>query len=120
MVSKDSGLRKTINAATNFEINPTVVSKGKEIVFFNEFVSNIGELDADVLSMIEGSCEIEVADVKTDEFRTGPREDAVDLKFEGFKGACVGADVAGVDDAIASTSDASVILLLFVWFVFTY
>ena len=56
----------------------------------------------DVLGSIKGGREIEVADIITGEFCTGRREDAVDLKFEGFEGACAGADVAGIDNAIAA------------------
>ena len=84
-VSKDSGLGQTINAATNFEVNPTVVSKGEEIVFFNESLRNIGELDVDVLGVIARSCEVEVADVETDDFFVGTIENALDLNFEDFK-----------------------------------
>ena len=64
-VSEDSGLGQAINAATNFEINPAVVSEGEQIIFVNELVRNIGELDADVFGMIERSCEIEGFDIVT-------------------------------------------------------
>ena len=62
-----------------------IVSKVEEIAFFNGFVTNVSEFDADAPGMIEGSFEVEVADVETDEFFTGMIENAVDLNFEDFK-----------------------------------
>ena len=57
-------------------------------------------------------------DVEAGEFFTGTRYDSVDLNLEGLNRACIGANVAGVDDAIATNGDANVVLFLFVWFVF--
>jgi hypothetical protein len=113
-VSEDSGLGQAINAATNFEKNPAVVCEGEKIIFVDELVRNIGELNVDVFGMIERSCEIEVFDIVTDEFCTGAREDAVDLKLEGFKGACVSADIARIDDTIVTDGDASAIFFFLV------
>ena len=114
-VSEDSGLGQAVNAATNFEINPAVVCEGEKIIFVDELIRNIGELNADVFGMIERSCEIEVFDIETSEFCTGTRENAVDLKLECFEGACVGANIARIDDTIAANGDASAIFFLFVW-----
>ena len=80
--------------------------KVEEIVFLNEFVWNVGQFDADILGMTKGSFKIEVFDVEADEFHTGAREDAVDLHLEGFNQACVGANVTGVDDAIATSGSS--------------
>jgi hypothetical protein len=113
-VGEDSGLGQTVNAATNFEIDPTVVCEGEEIVFVDELVGNIGELDADVFRVVETSSEIEVFDIVANKFGTWTRENAVDLDLEGFEGACVGADVAGIDDTIATDGDSSAIFFFFV------
>ena len=37
------------------------------------------------------------------------------MKLECFEGACVGADIAGIDDSIATNGDASAIFFFFVW-----
>ena len=64
--------------------------------------------------MVERSSEIEVFDIVTNKFCTWTRENAVDLELEGFEGACVGADVAGIDDTIATDGDSSAIFFFFV------
>ena len=118
-VSEDSGLGQTINAATNFEINPAVVCECEKIIFVDELVRNIGELNADVFGNIERSCEVEVFDIVTNEFSSGTREYTVDLKLECFERACVGSNIARIDDAIAANGDASALFFFFVGLDFT-
>ena len=108
-VGKDSGLGQTINAATNFKVDPAVADALGEVIFCDEFFGNVGEADADVFGTIERSAEIEVTDVEGDEFGASTREDAVDHELDKFEWGGFGADVAWVADVVASNGDASAV-----------
>ena len=94
LVGQDSGLRKSINATTNFKVDPAVANTVGEVVFCDEFFGDVGEADADIFGSIERSTEIEVADVKNDESGALAREDAVDHELDKFKWGGFGTDIA--------------------------
>ena len=76
-VGEYSGLRESIYATSDFEVDPTVVNAGGKVVFFDEFVGDVGELDFDVFITFEWSLEVEVAAVKGGKLGAGAGEDAV-------------------------------------------
>jgi hypothetical protein len=45
-------LGQTINASTNFKIDPAVVNMLHEVVFVDEFLGDVGEFDFDILGAI--------------------------------------------------------------------
>ena len=47
-VGEHSGLKESIDATSDFEVDPTVVNVGGKVVFFDKFVGDVGELDFDV------------------------------------------------------------------------
>ena len=70
-------------------------------------------MDVNVIRGIERSTEIEVTEVKDDEFGAPAREDAVDHELDEFEWGRFGADVAGITDAVASNGDTSTIRIGF-------
>ena len=52
-VGEHSGLRESIDAMSDFKVDPTVVNAGDKVVFFDEFVGDVGELDFDVFITFE-------------------------------------------------------------------
>ena len=56
-----------------------------KVVFINEFLRNVADIDADIFRAFQWSLEVKVADVKGDVFGALAREDTVDNKFEKIK-----------------------------------
>ena len=113
LVGKDSGLQKSINDATNFKVDPAILDAVGEVVFCDEFFGDIRETDANVFGTVERSTEIEVADVKGDEFGAPTREDAVDDELDEFNRGGFSADVAGITYAVVSNGDVSAVGIRF-------
>ena len=55
LVGKDSGLRKSINAVTNFKVDPAGVDTVGEVVLCSEFFGDVGAADTNVFGTIERS-----------------------------------------------------------------
>ena len=71
-------MRESIDATSDFKVDPTVVDADGKVVFFDEFVGDVGELDFDVFITFEWSLEVEVADVKGGKFGAGAGENTVE------------------------------------------
>ena len=50
-----AGLRETIDAVADFEIHPSLVDIGVEVILVNELSRDVGELDFDVFGIVEWS-----------------------------------------------------------------
>ena len=59
---------EAINAAGNFEVDPTTTHVFVKFVFINEFLSNAAGIDADIFGAVQLSLEVEVVDVQCDVF----------------------------------------------------
>ncbi len=90
-----------------FEVDPVIVCVLHEIVFVDEFLRNVGELDFDVLGPVEGSAEIEVGDIGGAELSSLSGENAVDQEFDQFEWCHFGVNLARVTDAGAGYGDVS-------------
>ncbi len=62
-VGKDACLGKTVHATALLEVDPRVLGKLIELVFVNEFLGDVGKLDADVLWRVQRAVKIEVLEV---------------------------------------------------------
>ena len=60
-------MRETIDAVEDFEIYPAFVDIVVEVVLVNELLWYVGELDFDILGIVEWCFEVVVADVLGDE-----------------------------------------------------
>ena len=77
IVGKDVGLRKTITALANFEVNPTITITTQEVVFKDEFLWGIGNLDTDRFKIRHGCVQVEVLEIKCGEAGTISGKDTV-------------------------------------------
>jgi hypothetical protein len=75
-------LGKPIAALPNFKIDPAFAVTATEVVFCEEFVRDVRDLDADVFKIGHGSVQIEVFDVNGAEAGTFPGEDAVEKELD--------------------------------------
>ena len=99
-------MREAVDASADFEVDPVVVNVLHEVVFINEVLRDVGELDFDVFGTIQRGAEIEVGDVEGAEACTFAGENTVDHEFDQFKWCRFGADIAWVADAVAANGDA--------------
>ena len=60
---------QAVRAADNFEVAPTVVLKGREVVFVLEFLWYIRCFDANVLWPVHWCLKVEVSGVEASKFR---------------------------------------------------
>ena len=58
LVREHSGLGKAVNAAPNFEVDPSVAGVFEEVLFLCEFVGDVAEFDSDVLGAVEQGVEV--------------------------------------------------------------
>ena len=100
---------EAINATTNFEIGPSVPNFGGEVILVDEFIGDVGNLDANIFESIKRCAKIEVLDVKTGKFRSSTGQDTIEYKLGKFKGTCGGADIARVTDEVAAYGDSSAV-----------
>ena len=63
---KDSRLWEAINATANFEVDPTILHMVVKVIFIDEFLRNVAEIDADISEAVQWSLEVEVADDERD------------------------------------------------------
>ena len=50
----------------DFEVNPTISDRFKKIIFINEILRNVREIDANIFRTIYRGIEIEVINIKGD------------------------------------------------------
>ena len=64
-VGKDACLGKAIAATADFKEDPAIAVMSEKVVFCNEFIWDVGELDADIFRIRHGHVqEIEVLEIK--------------------------------------------------------
>jgi hypothetical protein len=115
VIGKDASLGKTITTLTNFEVDPAIAVPSSGVVFFDEFIWDIGELDANIFGIGHRSIKVEVLQVDGAEPCAFSEEDTVEEQFDKFKGCGVGADIARVADPVATDSDMGVVGVILLW-----
>jgi hypothetical protein len=112
-------LGKAITPLPNFEVYPAIAVATSEVVFLDELVRDVGELDAHIFGVGHGSVKVEVFKVNGAEPCALPGEDAVEEELDEFKGCGVGASVARKANPVAAYGDTSSVRVILVWADFT-
>ena len=110
---------KPIAALSNFEVDPAVAVATGEVVFTDEFIRDVDELDANIFRIRHGSIKIEVLEVNGAEACALPGEDTVEEEFDKFKRSSVSANITRIADSVASNGDTSSIRVILLWTDFT-
>jgi hypothetical protein len=119
IIGKDASLGKTITSLTNFEVFPTIAVPTSEVVFLDEFIRDVGELDAHIFGIWHRSVKVEVLEINGAKPSAFPGEDTVEEEFDKFQGCGVGTNIARVANAVAADSDTGAIGVIFLWANFT-
>jgi hypothetical protein len=119
IIGKDASLGKTITSLTNFEVYPTIAVPTSEVVFLDEFIRDVGELDAHIFGIWHRSVKVEVLEINGAKPSAFPGEDTVEEEFDKFQGCGVGTNIARVANAVAADSDTGAIGVIFLWANFT-
>ena len=82
-------------------------------LFIEELLSNVADIDADILGVVQWSLEVKVSDLKGVSFGALEREDTADYDFENINRCSFGSHIAWVFDAVTTNRDASAIGILF-------
>ena len=93
---------EAVDASANFEVDPVIVNMLHEVVFIDEVLRDVGELDFDVFRVVQRSAEIEVRDVEGAELGTFAGEkNTVNHELDKFKWSSFRANIAWVADSVA-------------------
>ena len=57
---------EAVYTMVDFEVNPTISDRFKKIIFINEILRNVREIDANIFRTIYRGIEIEVINIKGD------------------------------------------------------
>ena len=63
IIGKLAGLFQPVDPFGDLEVYPVIEHKLSEVVLVNEFLGNLGEVDADIFRSIEGSAQVKVGEV---------------------------------------------------------
>ncbi len=103
---------KAVIALANFKVDPAIAVPTWKVVFLDEFVWDIGELDANVFGIWHWSVEIEVFYIDG----AGPcslsGEKTVEEQLDGFERGRVGANVAWIADSITTDGDTGAVRVI--------
>ena len=103
---------KAITTLANFEVDPAIAVPTSEVVFLDEFIRDVGELDANIFGLGHRSVRIEILQVNGAEPCTPPGEDTVEEEFDEFKGGGVGANIAGEANPVATNGDTDLVRVI--------
>ena len=116
-IGEIASLREAVHSLANLDEDGAVVHEWEEIVLLDDVVRDSFERDAHVFIPFHGGIEIEIFDIHGHEFCVESRESTVDEQFDGGELSGLGANAAVVLDAVASSSEADAVWLLFGWLV---
>ncbi len=103
---------KAITALANFKVDPAIAVPTWKVVFLDEFLWDIGELDANVFGIWRWSVEIEVFYVNGAELCSLSGEDTVEEQLDEFEQGRVGANVAWIADSITTDGDTGAVWVI--------
>ena len=89
------------------------MDKVVEVVLANEVLRDVGELDLDVLGVVERGCEVVVGDVVGDELCTFRGDHAVEKKFTEVERGGFSPGVTVVHAVFTHDGDARAVWILF-------
>jgi hypothetical protein len=105
-------LGKAITTLANFEVDPAIAVTTREVVFLDEFIWDVEELDANIFGLGHRSVKIEILQVNGAEPCTLPGEDTVEEEFDEFKGGSVGVNIAGKANCVATNGDTGLVRVI--------
>jgi hypothetical protein len=108
-------LREAVDASANFEVDPVVVNVLHEVVFINEVLRDVGELDFYVFRTIQRGAEIKVGDVEGAELGAFAGENTVNHELDKFKWCSFRANIAWIADSVAGYRDSGAVRISFFW-----
>ena len=103
---------KAITTLANFVVDPAIAVTTSEVVFLDEFIRDAGELDVNIFGIGHRSVKIEILHFNGAEPCTLPGEDTVEKEFDEFKGGGVGANVAGIENPVATNGDTDLVRVI--------
>ena len=106
---------EAVDASADFEVDPVVVNVLHEVVFINEVLRDVGELDFDVFRTIQRGAEIEVGDVEGAELGAFAGKNTVNHELDKFKWCSFRANIAWVADSIAGYRDSGAVRISLLW-----
>ncbi len=77
VIGKDASLGKSITALANFKVDPAILVSAREILFLDELVWDVRELDANIFGIRHRSIQIEVLGIDGAEPSSFPGKDTV-------------------------------------------
>ncbi len=77
VIGKDASLGKSVTALANFKVDPAISVSAQEIVFLDELIRDVRELDADIFGITHRSVQIEVLEIDGAEPSSLPGGDTV-------------------------------------------
>ena len=104
IVGNVSGLGETIHAAWNFDVHIAVVKQRPQIILFNDGLGEQPDGDAHILIAFHGHTEVEIFEIRGQEFCIWCGDYAVDQDFGGHQVGGFGADFEGVVDFVTADS----------------
>ena len=105
VVCNDTSLGEAIHAASNFDVDKTVVDQVVQAILLDDFVRQEVDGEAHVFVSVHGCAEVVVLEVNEDLAGPRGRDSAVDDQFGGGEIRGVGADVEGIIDEVATDGE---------------
>jgi hypothetical protein len=78
VIGKDASLGKSVTALANFKVDPAILVSAREIVFLDELVWDVRELDANLFLIRHRSVQIEVLEINGAEPSSFLGEDTIE------------------------------------------
>ncbi len=105
---------KPVTSLANFKVDPAVLISAREVVFLQQFVGDVGDLDANIFRLEHRRVQVEVLEVNGAEPSIFPGEDTVEQELDKLERGCVGADIAGIAYSVAADGDTGAVgIILF-------
>jgi hypothetical protein len=105
-------LGKSITALANVKVDPAVLVLAREIVFSDEPIQDVRELDANIFWIRHRSVQIVVLEIDGAEPSSFSEEDTVEEELDRFKQGCVGAHIARIANPVATDGDMGAVRII--------
>ena len=101
VVGKDYQFWESISAMADIELDPTIMYVFMSFLFINKLLSNVANIDADIIQAVEWILGVEVTYFNDNVLVTLAREDTVDEDFEDIKKCSFGSHISLIFDSFA-------------------
>ncbi len=105
---------KTVTTLANFKVDPAVSVSAREVIFLDEFIRDVRELDANIFRLEHRCVKVIVLEVDGAELGAFPGEHTVEEELDELKRGCVGTHIARIANPVAADGDAGAVgIILF-------